>query len=204
MKKIGLMAAAALAGVFMMTSCDGASKLSENISGTWSGAPIHLIDNSASSASTIDTYTFTRDEKSNGGNLIVTSLISVTGSINGSGAIVQPFSLSAAATASIQGRWNVVDDDEISVSLELKTLQVNVDPSAVVLSAAMLNGSTMASVDSMKPALVNSIGAQLRQAVSNRYLGIKKIDDIEIKGSLMEWEINKSKETLSRQGPVEQ
>lgn len=198
MKKLFLMGAIALASLGLC-SCDEASKLAEKVDGTWAGAPERLIDSQASSATTLDTYTFTRDGESRGGKLRVVSLVSTTGSIMGSAAIVQPFSLTAAATAQIDGTWLAIDDDEIQVNLDLRTLQVNVDPDAVVLSSQMLTGATSSAVDSLKPSLVNTIDAQVRQAISNRYLGIKKLDDVEVKGNLLEMEIGHNKYVLNRQ-----
>ena len=116
MRKIiyGLVAMAAIG----FQSCDDTARLIKDVTGTWSGAPEKLVDNSASSATIIDTYTFTAIPDTKGGNVTITSLISVTGQIDGAQAIVQPFSLSASGTASIQGTWTAIDDDEIALSLE--------------------------------------------------------------------------------------
>lgn len=202
MRKIllGLLAVTALG----LQSCDDSAKLAENLEGTWSGAPERLIDTSASSASVIDTYTFTHTPDTKGGNITITSVISVTGQIDGSQAIVQPFSLSASGTASVQGTWEAIDDDEIAISIDPKTLNVNIDPDAVVLSSSLLSGNTSAAVDSMKPALVNTIKAQVKEAVGNRYLSLKHIEDIDIKGSILKYEIGKQHYTMSRQGQVAQ
>lgn len=185
-------------------SCDDTARLIKDVTGTWSGAPEKLVDNSASSATIIDTYTFTAIPDTKGGNVTITSLISVTGQIDGAQAIVQPFSLSASGTASIQGTWTAIDDDEIALSLEPKTLDVNIDPQAVVLSSSLLSGNTSAAVDSMKPALVQTIKAQVQQAVTARYLSMKHLDDVDVKGSILKYEIGKHHYTMSRQGQVAQ
>ena len=185
-------------------SCDDTARLIKDVTGTWSGAPEKLVDNSASSATIIDTYTFTAIPDTKGGNVTITSLISVTGQIDGAQAIVQPFSLSASGTASIQGTWAAIDDDEIALSLEPKTLDVNIDPQAVVLSSSLLSGNTSAAVDSMKPALVQTIKAQVQQAVTARYLSMKHLDDVDVKGSILKYEIGKHHYTMSRQGQVAQ
>lgn len=191
-----------LAAAAVLASCNEGSRLASAIEGTWSSAPEHLSDNTAASATTIDTYTFEIDEGNDkGGVLMISSLVSTTGQISGSDAIVQPFSLSAASTATVNGTWEAVDDDEINVSVDMSTLQVNVDPDAVVLSTSVLTGDNYNSVDSMKPALVNSIKAQVTKAITMRYASIKRIDDIDIKGDVMQWEINDVKSSLSRQGP---
>lgn len=194
-----------LPAVLLVAACDSASRLATEIAGTWSGAPvtIELPMTSATTASSIDTYTFTHDPDGRGGNLTVTSMLSLSAPAGPVNATTGPVSISAAATASIQGRWEAIDDDDISVTLQPKTLQVSVDPSAVVVSTSPLSAGPSASVDSITPALVATITETLRRDLPNRYLAIKQLHDVEIKGSLLNWEINDREETLSRQGSVE-
>lgn len=199
MKQIIIAAVAAVA-TLGFTSCGESAKLATEVEGTWSTAPSHLVDNTASSATTIDTYTFLRsDDKAAGGTVDITSLISTTAQINGTGAVIQPFSLSAASTATVSGTWQAVSDDAIDVSVDISTLKVNVDPDAVVLSSSILTGDNYNSVDSMKPALVSSIRAQVTQAITARYLSIGKIKDVKVKGDVMDWKVAGDNITLSRQ-----
>ena len=134
--------------------------------------------------------------------MIVLALVSTTGQLQGSASIMQPISVSAAAKAEIVGKWQAVDDDEIHVSLDPGTLTVSVDPEGVVLTSNMLDGAAQATVSSIKPQLAESIKTQIANALQMRYASIKKIDDIDIKGNVMEYEINKSDYTASRQIPI--
>lgn len=190
MKKyiIGLAVITAMA----FTACDSSSQLAKEITGTWSGTPQRLVDNSASTATIIDSYTFDRDSTGyNGGDVSITGVVSVTGQINGSDAIIQPFSLSASALATIKGTWQAVDGDEIRFNWDSNSLTVKVDPDAVVLSTDLLTGTEAPAVDSMRPQLAESIRAQIAQAVEVKYLGIRKIDDIKIrKNGEMKFELH--------------
>jgi hypothetical protein len=200
MKKItyALMALATLG----MSSCNEAAKLAENIEGTWSGAPERIIDDLSGSATVIESTTFAVDSTGKGGDMIIVSLISTTGQVQGSASIMQPLSVSAAAKAEILGKWQAVDDDEIHVSIDPRTLSVSVDPEGVVLTTNLLDNAAQATVASIKPQVAESVKSQITNALQMRYASIKKIDDIDIKGNVMEYEINHKEYTASRQGPA--
>lgn len=193
----GLTALCALA----FYSCDDAARLAKDIEGTWSGAPERFIDDTTGTSTIIESMTFAMDSTGKGGDMIIVGLVSSTGQISGSTSIMQPISVSAAAKAEILGKWIAVDDDEINVNLDTRTLSVNVDPSGVVLTTNLLDGNTSASTEAIKPQVAESIKLQITNALQMRYASIKRIDDIKIKGNVMEYEIGHDKFTASRQGP---
>lgn len=182
------------------TSCDDSSGLAKKVEGTWSGAPEHLIDNSASSATITETYSFFRDPNAKSGDVVRSALVSVSGQISGTQAVIQPFSMTAGATAVVRGRWDAHDDDEIYFIWNDSTLTVNVDPEAVTLSMNILTGNESPSLDSLKPQLAESIRAQVARAVEVRFIGTRKFDDVKIKGNIMDYEVNDIKSHMARQG----
>lgn len=195
---LSIFAAAAAIGLF---SCDnGAMRLSRDIEGSWSGAPEKLVQSGSSEATVIETYDFLGNDSINGGNIIINSILSVTGQITGSEAIVQPFSLTASGSATISGTWRAIDDDEISIALDPRTLQVNVDPDAIVLSSNILSGTEAPSVDSIAPGIAAQIRSQMSQALEMRYLTIKHLDDVKIKDNILKYEIADIDYLLQRQG----
>lgn len=185
-----------------MSSCNEAAKLAKNIEGTWSGAPERFIDDPSGSATVIESTTFAVDSTGKGGDMIIVALVSSTGQVQGSASIMQPISVSAAAKAEILGKWQAIDDDEIHVSLDPRTLTVSVDPEGVVLTTNLLDGAAQANVASIKPQVAESVKSQVANALQMRYASIKKIDDIDIKGNVMEYEINHKEYTAARQGPA--
>ncbi|MCM1111094.1 MAG: hypothetical protein NC336_07800 [Clostridium sp.] len=201
MKKLilGLAAATAVA----LVSCDESSRLASRIEGTWSGSPERIIDNEASTANIIETYEFVRNPGTNGGDVRLTALVSVTGQITGGEGIIQPFSLSAAGVAAISGSWQADGDDDINLAWNDSTLTVSVDPSAVTLSMDMLTGESTPTVDSLKPQLAESIRRQTRQALEYKFLGTRRISDIKIKDNRMKCEINDVDLWFDRQGPAQ-
>lgn len=191
------MAAAAV----MLTSCDEKSKLADQMSGTWSSAPEQLVDNSASSATIIETYSFIRDTDRAGGELTLTALISITGQVNGTDAFLQPFSMTAAGMASISGSWEAVSDEDVNIHWNDSTLSVSVDPSAVVLTSNVITGQTTPQLDSIKPQLAQSINAQITQAVKLRFLGTRKFEDIKVRDGEMKYEVGDVDRLFRLQGP---
>lgn len=194
-----IIAAAALCALGL-NSCNEASRLAKNIEGTWSGAPERLIDDPTGTATVIESTTFAVDSTGKGGDMIIVGLVSATGQMQGSPAIIQPISISAAAKAEVLGKWQAIDDDEIQVAIDARTLTVSIDPEGVVLTTNMLDGDAQANVASIKPQLAEAVKRQVTNALQMRYASIKKIDDIDIKGNVMDYEINHREYTASRQG----
>lgn len=205
MKKLSYLIGAAFCCVGLLSSCSGASSLSKKVEGSWAGVPERLFDAEASSATIIETFTYTlSDSVDNGGNVTLTSLVSVTGAITGAEGITQPVSLTASGSATILGKWTAVSGDKIEISLDTTTMTVNVDPDAVVVSTNVLSdspNSDSASLTGMKPQLAQSISAQLRKAVSERYGDSMTLSDVSVDddNARMKFKVNKITYTLSRQ-----
>lgn len=131
------------------------------------GTPEDFSDNSAITATIIDTYEFlpaamTANETLSG-SVTVTGMVNTTTQIVGDSALIEPLSLSASARTSISGTWTVVDDDEIALSLDPQSLVVEVDPDAVVANNNPLALSSPA-VDSIRPDLCKTIEHGIRVA----------------------------------------
>lgn len=182
-----------------ITSCDSKSKLADDVSGTWSSSPEKLIDNDASSASITKIIEFIKTPEQSGGELILSGLISITTQLPQSPEINQPISYSASGVATIQGEWSAQDDDEIAIFLNAKTLSINVDPQSVVLKYDILTQTSAPDTAQLKPAMAESIKAQISHAVETQFFNAKKIDDIKIKDNIMSCEINDRDLTLRRQ-----
>ncbi|MDE5647092.1 MAG: hypothetical protein K2I57_04620, partial [Muribaculaceae bacterium] len=170
-----------------LAACDSEAKLAREVTGTWASTPEKLIDSDALSAATIHMIQFTpslSDNKS--GDLQMTELISVTNAVQTDTiSILEPYSVSAAGLATLNGSWAVIDDDEISLHLDESTLDVSIDPDATLLSINELTNATTTSVDSLKPIVTANLKRQITQLVKNRIFDINKIDDIKITGNLM-------------------
>lgn len=188
-----------LAVACALTSCDESKKLAGQLQGTWTGAPDKLVDDHTSTSSYIPAYTFVKDNDKNGGSVTINALITASGAIDGSSAIVTPFSLSASGEAIITGTWLATDDDEIALMLDTNAIDLAVDPDAVVVSVNTLGETGQPAIDSLKPQIVDVIQRQMTQSIRNKMLTIKKIDDIKIKNGFLTCEINDHDYTFQRQ-----
>lgn len=191
--------AGVLAIACTLASCNETERLAGQMQGTWTGAPDKLVDDHTSTSTYIPAYTFIKDTDKNGGNVTVNAIITASGSIDGSTAIVTPFSLSASGEAMLTGTWQATDDDEVALLLDTNSITVNVDPDAVIMSVNSLGEVGQPAIDSLKPQLVDVIQRQMTQAFRNKMLTVKKIDDIKIKNGFMSCEINDIDHTFQRQ-----
>ena len=187
-----------------LTSCDSESKLARNITGTWATTPEKLIDHEAMNATAVRMFQFnpsSADSKS--GDVQMTALVSITNAMpDDSVAIIEPFTVTASGLATISGVWATIDDDEISIHFDDSSLEVKVDPAAVMVSVNTLTNTTTSSTDSIRPAMAASLQQEITNAVRNQVFDIKKLDDIKITKDLLSCEINKHDITLRRQNEV--
>lgn len=198
MKKI-ILGIVILAGVGMV-ACDGSKRLASNLVGLWSGVPERIADNEVASATFLPTFDFSRSGNTKSGTLTLNALVNISTPISSTAVISTPFSMSASATSSITGQWEVVSDDDVVIRWDNESLKVIIDPDAVVLTSNNLEGTVTSSIDSLKPAIVSNLQAQVTQAVKAKILGIHKLDDVKIKNGIMEYEVNDVDYTMQQQG----
>lgn len=187
----------------LLVACSNAqARFAKDVPGVWQSTPETFTDNSALTASIIDTYEFapasmTASETLTGA-LTITGMVNTTTQIVADSSFVEPLSLSASAVTSISGSWTVIDDDEISISLDLGSLMVDVDPKGVVTNTSPLMADSPA-IDALRPALVRNLEHSIRTALTTRYASLRHMDDIKIKGSLFKYEIGHEDFVLTRQ-----
>jgi len=198
MKKI-ILGIVILAGVGMV-ACDGSKRLASNLVGSWNGVPERIADNEVASATFLPTFDFSRSGNTKSGTLKLNALVNISTPISSTAVIATPFSMSASATSSITGQWEVVSDDDVVIRWDNESLKVIIDPDAVVLTSNNLEGTVTSSIDSLKPAIVRNLQAQITQALKAKILGIHKLDDVKIKNGIMEYEVNDVDYTMQQQG----
>lgn len=202
MKKI-LIGAAALAA-FALTSCDEAGRLAGEVSGAWSSTPQMLVNDTGSQATIVETIDFQRDSTTNGGTVVITGLISSTGSTSGNEALIQPFEIAASARSTVSGTWKAVDDDELMLTLDVQGLTVDVDPTALVLSSNVVTGQTESNPEDVKPQVAKMVGAALQRQLTARYTSWTKLDDVKVKdkGATLKFEVGKTDYVYTSQAPA--
>lgn len=195
---LGLLAVTAV----VLAGCDETKKLAGEVAGTWTSNPTAFMADDGSTATAIENMVFERDSTSKGGMVIITSLISSTGSFSGSATIMSPFSISAAAKSYISGHWTAVDDDELLLALDPATMTVEVDPDAVVITSDPGFSPGTIPTDSIRPHIAGAMKATLTHTLLQHYLSYQKLDDVKVKGSTLRFEVKDEKHILNRQGPA--
>ena len=188
-------------GSLLVACSNSEARFAKEIPGVWQGTPEAISDNSAISASIIDTYEFSPASMT--ANETLTGAVTVSGMVNVStqvvdSAFVEPIQLSAAAHTTISGTWTVVDDDEIALSMDVASLIVDVDPKAVAANGSPMVMGTPAT-DALNPEVRARIAEGIKQALSVRYASLRHMDDVKIKGALLKYEVGEEDFVLTRQ-----
>lgn len=196
-----------LAFVALLYGCSNPNaRLAKDVTGVWQSTPEALNDNSAISGSIVDTFEFgevgTTASDAISGPITISGMVNVTTQVVSDTTGVQPTGLSASAHTTVYGTWTVIDEDEISISLDFATLTVDVDPEAVTVNMNTF-GTAEPQLDSIRPALVASIEAGLKQALTLRYGSLTHFDDVKVKGNLLKYEVNDEDFVLTRQSAAE-
>lgn len=203
MKATHILMTAAIA--LSLASCNENARLAKDLYGTWAGTPENITDNTAVTASLIETY-FMSDapgalpKDTYGGEITVSGMVSCSTQIIADSTSAEPVTLTASATSSINGTWIVIDDDEITVTFKPETLQVNMDPEAVTVANNVVTNNDTPSIESLKPGITNTLREGIRQALFMRYASLRHLDDIKIKGPLLKFEIGNNDYVFTRQG----
>lgn len=195
----GALTGAALLSIFAISSCDSKQKLSENLSGIWTGQEEKLTDTGAARASMVRMLQFTPTGTKGEGDFTMTANITVDNTMPSTDNIVTPLSITASGTATITGVYQVKDHDELILNLDASSLTIDVDPEAVELNYNVLTEQSAPEVETLKPAALVLVNQQIEHAARSAFANITEIDDIHISNILMKCEIGHSDLTFRRQ-----
>lgn len=199
----GFITSLCLFAVLGLVSCDETARLAKELPGSWGGTPENISDNTAVTATILETIDITADDSavakgSHGGVVTIAGMLSATTQFVSDQ--TEPVSLTASAKSLVSGTWTAIDDDEVAVILDISTLTVNVDPDAVTINNSILNGEAAPQIDSMKPAVISTIAESMKRALATRYTSLRRLDDVKVKGPLLKFEIGKTDYVFTRQG----
>lgn len=192
-------ATAAVAGMLtLMTACDTKAKLAESVQGKCTGNPEKMLDTGAASASMVRTLEFTKGAADTEGSVTMTAMITVENTMQSNDSIVTPLQITASGVATITGVYQAKDDDELTISLDATSMNVNVDPDAVKLNYNIATATSAPLVEKLKPGAAILATQQINRAAQNAFSNITEIDDIKIEGSIMRCEINHTDLTFTK------
>lgn len=175
-KLFGVIALAALG----LSSCDVRPK----VQGAWQGEVTQNMPGDVRSM--LATYTFEKD-----GSATASYLWNIAQPLQQTDSIVAAYEVSISGTASMSGTWRYAhdEDDEVVITFDPASVQVNVDPDGVQYRENMLTGTQAPALEDLKPAIAEKYGEMIRQDFTANGLTLR-LDDIEIKGQTMKFEIN--------------
>lgn len=192
---------------FSLVSCDETARLAKELPGSWAGTPENFTDNASVTATIVETLDISANPEQStkgnrGGVLTVVGMLSAGTQIVGEVGLVEPLGLTVSGRSTISGTWTVIDDDEVVVSLDPSTLDVSIDPDAVVVNGVIseINGPR---IDSIRPSVASTISQSIKMALANRYSAVRRLDDVKIKGPLMKFEIGHTDYVFTRQNAAQ-
>lgn len=169
-----------VASVLAFAACDRRP----NVEGAWQGNIDCPIPGAATST-TNATYVFYQD-----GKVSASYAIDFTKPLPQIQDMVTPYEASIAASASVEGSWEYVrdEDDELALSFDLSTLIVDIDPDALVMRANIITDEQSPKIDSLRPQIAGYYKQEVETAIKNN-LSVLKLDDVKVKSNRLEFEI---------------
>lgn len=199
MNKI-LTSALGIAVMATMTSCNEKARLADSVTGSWSGQAERVETPAQPTTTTVTRMlTFTPSlDSSTGGTIRASALFSVESGTQLQPAGIQPIAVTVNGSATITGHWEAIDDDEIAVSFDSKTLNIDIDPQEVILEYDIASQEATPMDESIRPDIAASVKRSMTSIMNHSVFNYGKIDDIKVKGSLLSCEINKKDYTFHR------
>lgn len=186
----------------LMTACAA----HPDIEGTWTGTPSR-VDNISAAADATATMSLTFSKSADGqadhGQIMISSLIDANQPVSPTDPTVdEAYEVSVAATAVIMGNWTFEDhdDDDVILSLNPETLQINVDPNGVTFSNNILTQKQQPEIDSLSTATAELWKSSIASAMKQQFFKLQKISDIKIRNGIMSCEIDDRDFTFRKSG----
>lgn len=183
MKK-ALLALAVVAAACGLSSCDSRP----GVAGSWAGETNLPIDGAATS------YTRVVYDLSAEGNAVATYTIDFTKALPQSTQIVSAYQTSISATATINGTWQWLADenDELALAFDASTLSVNIDPEALEMRANVITDEQAPELDSLRPQIAGIYRADVENAI-RAHASAFVLDDVKVDGKQLSFEIGDKK-----------
>ncbi|MCM1505480.1 MAG: hypothetical protein NC127_09825 [Muribaculum sp.] len=191
---IPLFCAGMIATGAILSSC---SKKAEFI-GSWTATnPTDITSKvpSAATASSLVSINFMDNAGNTGGSVTLSSIIDVTQPVSGDAVMMDDsYEVSVAATANVGGTWIYKGDDrdELLLSFDMSTLNVNVDKNGVSFTQNVLTGAQQPQLDSLTETTATRWKQELTRALRAELSRYTQLDDVEVsnKGQVLSFEIH--------------
>lgn len=155
----------------------------------------------ASNATSTMTLNFTEGSQKTDGTAVLTNTIDVTKTMEGDSlSSRKPYTITYQASAKTDGTWtyDVDDDDDLLLNLDLSKIAVVIDRNSVSYSQPFASEISKAQLDSITTVSLPIWQEELKQALSTDFSRFTVIEDIDVEhgGKILEFEIESPKEKL--------
>ena len=163
-----------------LSSCDNRP----NVLGSWQGTMRQSVPGQTQDM--IVTYNFAKD-----GTIAATYMINIAEPLPPVDSIVNAYQMNVSAMASMNGVWQYVkhEDDEISLAFDPNTINVTIDPEAVVYKANIITAQQEPALEALKPVILDHykqlVYDEMRRAQMNQLL-----EDVDVKSPVLTFEMN--------------
>lgn len=193
---------AALASIAAVTSC----AKTERIAGSWQGTPERIASlpdvADATSTMTIDFVPDAKDSRRGAADFM--AVIEVSQPVSGTTESLNvPYLTNITATATVNATYvyEEGDDDDIILSFDPSTLQVNIDPDGVTFSESLISQTERPVLDSLTSATADKWRILLTSAVREQFYKYRRIEDIKVHhGDMMSCEVENRDLSFRRVG----
>lgn len=174
-----------------LVSCNEKAKLAADIEGSWNGVAERVPSSDAKATVTVTReFTFKLDSADKtSGTVVATVPFSIETGTPLMAAEVQPIAVTASGTATINGTWKALDDDDVSVVYDMSSLAVDVLPQETDLLYNVATGESAPVEDAVKPVVAEAIKRLVKRDFPVYVFNYAKISDIKVKGNLLSCEI---------------
>lgn len=199
-KNLTLFAAASFA-IISVASC---SKKDEFV-GSWQAKnPTDITKQVPAAASASSLISISFSPAINGqGDVTIASIIDATQSVDETPDLISPYEVDVAATATISGKWSYEsgDDDDLLLTLDPSTFNVNVDSSGVSFRQNIVTDTQQPVTDSLTAVTVNLWKQQFTSVMPNEFNRFGRIEDVKVKtdragNKILKLEIENPEQTL--------
>lgn len=179
---------AALLGLGL-SSCEGEATLGKQIAGEWSAGSTILPGIEATNAVTTDFFEFLPDSSYKGGDVQIVGMFTITLADNTITGVNEAVSTTVSGKSAVHGKYSITSHDEMVMNLAIDSVNVEFDPSTVVLENNILTSADSVATGSMTATQLNVLKAQVIGTLQAKYAGMRVLDDVKVKGNQMEFEV---------------
>ncbi len=182
-----------ICGALLLASCSSR----DQFIGTWTAtAPTDITAKvpAAATASSLISINFLDNAQKDGGSVALSSILDISQAVDGDSiSMNRPYEVNVVGTATVGGTWTFKDDDhdELLLSFDLSSLNVNIDNNGVTYTQNILTGAQQPQLDSLTAATISAWKQEISRVMRADLSRFSVLDDVEVtnKGQVLTFEI---------------